>query len=575
MTVTLQSQSQKRRLIAAGHDNTNSPWVAGVNGGQIWYEDIMTIGTLIPLTASIGTIDTTDNLTMFAGFQKCFVVNGASTYNTDSPTLPNRLWVADFVNTHITYATGLTYAPSPGEILQQTNGSDIAQMVVDYVSPDGKNIYGYTTSTTPFLITSAVTSITTSPTSTMSPPSFAPSSAPSDARPHWYAWESYAATTAAGGVAAYQGIPPKAYLGCLYRGRCVLSGNPQTPHQWYMSRQANPWDWAYLPLDSQSAVTGGDGTAGKCGDIITALAPYQDDYLIMGAASSIWVLRGDPAAGGSFDLMTDATGIFGANSWCWDSARNFYFLGNNGIYVIKPGTGGVPENLTQNCIPSLVKNLQLNASVHRVTLTFDKENMGIQIAKTTLSTGDNQNYWLDLRTGGFFPENYPQECGVYSSLFYDSIGTSYRKMVMGCTDGYIRFFDTASANDIGSTVSNPIDAYFTVGPQKMGKSEDDSGRLDSLTIVEGGDTSTETTQSGPVTYSIFTGSSAEEVISQVKEDATPLYTGSVVTGGGRKARIRTKARGTYLAAKLENDALNQTFAIEKVVGVVLPAGRQK
>ena len=452
-------------------------------------------------------------------------------------------------------------------------------MIVDFVTDasGSAKIYGYTTTTAKFTASETITGTNldasdASPAGTRTDVHAAVSfvATGSDARPFWYEWTAYAQQ-------AYYGVlPTRAYLGCLYRGRCVLSGNPEVPHQWYMSRQANPWDWAYLPLDSQSAVTGGDGTAGKCGDIITALAPYQDDYLIFGAASSIWVLRGDAAAGGSFDLMTDATGIFGANSWCWDSAKNFYFLGNNGIYVIKPGTGGVPENLTQNCIPNFVKDLQLNASVHRVTLTFDKEGQGIQIAKTTLSTGDNQNYWLDLRTGGFFPENYPQECGVYSALFYDSIGTTYRKMVMGCTDGYIRQFDVTKANDVGSSVETAIDSHVTLGPMRLSGNDAIMSRLDGLTLTTGGDaTATEASQSGPVNYEVFVGNAAEDVISQVKNDTEPLISGTVSAGEGRKAQIRTKARGVYSAVRLSNDTLGQTFAIEKVTGTINPAGRAK
>jgi hypothetical protein len=546
MTATFIDRSAKRRLVVAGHDNAAN--VPGVSGSQIWHEDNM-LGTLVPLAASIGYIDTTDNLTMFAGFQKCFVVNGEN------------LYVVDFVNTRLSFPSTLTNPPQFGDIISQPTGADPAQMVVDYIDATDKFVYGYTTAGT--WETGKLVSDLTVPARD----SFIPAVASSDARPFWYAWKPF------NSMAVYGALPTKAYLGCLYRGRCVLSGNPEIPYQWYMSRQANPWDWTYLALDSQSPVTGGDGTAGKCGDIITALAPYQDDYLIMGASTSIWVLRGDPAAGGSFDLMTDATGIFGANSWCWDAGKNFYFLGNNGIYVIKPGTGGTPENLTQNCIPNFVKELQLNASVHRVTMCYDKENQGILIAKTTLSSGDSQNYWLDLRTGGFFPETYPPECGVYSAIFYDSIGSSYRKMILGCADGYIRFFDTSQVNDISTSVEEPIDSYVTVGPMKMGASEDDRGRLHSLTIVEGGDTSSETQQSSSLQYDVYVDNSAESVISQINTSVTPLYSGTTITGQGRKPRIRTKARGTYLAVKLSNDVVDETFALEKVVGQVNPAGK--
>lgn len=515
----------------------------------------MTLGTLTELSDSVGQINTSDNLTMFAGFQKAFVVNGA------------KLYVADFVNTRLEYNT-FSEMPKWGDILQQQTSN--AQMFVDHIDSTNKHIYGYT-STSGWDLTHNVDN-KTSGTNSIFTTTTHPVSV-SDARPFWYKWEvnpDYvrSALTISSGV-----MPAKAYLGCLYRGRCVLSGNPEQPYQWWTSRTTNPWDWLVVPNDSFSPFYGGVHVAGQTNDIITALAPYQDDYMIIGMSNQVAVLRGDPAAGGSCDLVTTTTGIFGANSWCFDNNKNFYFLGNNGIYRMAEGLG-IPENLTQNTIPTLVKDLQLNASVHRVTMAYDRDMHGILIAKTTLSTGENQNYWYDLRTQGFFPETYPDTCGVYSSVFYDSLGASYRRLLVGCTDGYIRFFDTTSKNDVETANSTAIDSWVSVGPVKIAQNENSRGRVNSTTIVMGGDAAaTETNQSDPITYELFAGNAAEDVISQVKADATPLITGTTTAGEGRKARIRVKARGNYIASRISNDIIDRGFALEKVVLEVVPAGK--
>ena len=117
-------------------------------------------------------------------------------------------------------------------------------------------------------------------------------------------------------------MPNKAYLGCLYRGRCTLSGDPEHPYQWYMSRQGNPWDFAYIANDAGSPVKGGDSDAGEIGDIVRTLISYKDDYLIHGCATSCWFVAGDPAEGGSINELDLTVGMFGANSWCFDGEGN-------------------------------------------------------------------------------------------------------------------------------------------------------------------------------------------------------------------------------------------------------------
>jgi hypothetical protein len=187
-----------------------------------------------------------------------------------------------------------------------------------------------------------------------------------------------------------------------------------------------------------------------------------------------------------------------------------------------------------------------------------------------------------LRTGGFFPEVYPDVCGVYCGCFYDSIGVTYRRMVVGCTDGFIRFFDTTCKSDVitsdaitvPATGSSAIASHVTMGPLRISSDEDERGNLTSLTYVSGGDvTATESSQSGPVGYEVYVADSAEKVISDVKTATSPLVSGTFTTASGRKPRVRTRARGVYLGVRLKNTTVNETFSVEKVVGEIKPAGK--
>ncbi len=290
-------------------ENTFNKVLIAISNNLLRYESVA--GTMTELAASDADIDTTDQLVAFEAYQKVLVINGTN------------LKIADFINTRIDVGTGneLTDPPARGDVLTQDTSD--AAMIVDHVNSTNRYIYGYTTTATVFNTTNTVSS--NNGTATMNGATFTPDVvSEASTTPLWYDYETYPDIVLSiakyhqtiGATKTFGSLPAKAYLGCLYRGRVVLSGNPNYPHQWYMSRQADIWDYAYLASDAQSPVAGNNTDAGEVGDIVTALVPYKDDYLIFGCSSTLWVMRGDPAAGGSLDEVDLTVGMFGANSWC-------------------------------------------------------------------------------------------------------------------------------------------------------------------------------------------------------------------------------------------------------------------
>ena len=257
----------------------------------------MAAGTMVALAASVDDIDTSDQLVMFEAYQKIFIINGA------------KLKVVDFINTKLT-VTALTTAPTKGSILTQATSG--ATMIVDFVNTAKTMIYGYTTSVAVFNATNSVSG------GGMDPARIPSAVAQASTTPHWYDYTVYP-----GGASG--SLPAKAYLGCTYRGSIYLSGNPNSPNQWYKSRNGNPWDYAYLANDGGSPVAGGENpnVPGEVGDIVRALIPRGREYLIFGCATTMWVMYGDPAEGGSLNAIDEATGIFGAKSWCFDEDDNY------------------------------------------------------------------------------------------------------------------------------------------------------------------------------------------------------------------------------------------------------------
>lgn len=491
---------------------------------------------LTTITDSIGDLDTSDNLTAFEGFQKVFIANGAN------------LKVVDFKNCELTHGA-LATAHANGDVLTQATSN--AVMVVDFTNTAKTKTYGYVTSGT-FNTSNQVTG---SGSGTAFTPTATDTGTPGGNEPHWYDWTVYP-----GGASG--SMPAKAYLGCLYRGRCVLSGNPNYPYQWYMSRVANPWDWAYAANDALSPVAGGNSRAGEIGDVIRALIPYQDEYLIFGCANSIWALRGDAADGGSLTPLNETVGIFGARSWCFDGGMNLFFASKNGIHKIPYGFGPT-QNLSQFVLPNLVEDTELDPTVHRITMAYDREREGILIAITTLSDGSNTCYWYDLKTEGFYPESYPTSCGPYALYFYASNDDADRKLLVGGLDGYVRNFDADTKNDTTTNTTSAISSYMTL-PIIVSEEDDKSIRINDMVVTTaGGASSGSASDTDSVDVEIYTADDPEEVLEAIEDGDTPLHD-TTITGPGMANHLRNRTKGKAIGIRLSNDTASSTWALEKI-----------
>jgi hypothetical protein len=513
----------------------------------------MAAGTQVVLTDSIDDIDTSDQLTMASAFQKVFIANGAN------------LKVADFINTKLTITT-LDTAPTRGSIVTQATST--ATMIVDFVNTAKTEIYGYTTSGT-FVTTGGYTLSGGG----MDPATRVPSAVAS--QPHWYDWTVYPGGTSGA-------MPEKAYLITVYRGRLVLSGNPQYPNQWFMSKLADPFNWLYGADDPMSAVAGNNADAGQCPDIVRSLISFHDDYLIFGCASTLWVLRGDPVAGGSLDNLSDTTGMFGANSWCFDDSRNLYFWGSGGLYELKSDFSGI-RNLTEMVLPDIIDDEAADPTTHRITMGYDKKRHGIVVCITVLATGVNSNYFYSFKTKGFYPESYPNECGPYSIFYYDANDTTFADLLVGCKDGYIRkFLTTAKDDDIGGSdqaISSYVTYPITPLAARIGRDgilseiADQNGKLTELVFdLAGGASGGDAGDTDGVTYELHKGDDAETVLEAIVDGDT-AFSSDTLSGPGRKSKIKPRMKGAYWGLKLYNSTASETWSINRVLYGTQKSGR--
>jgi len=504
---------------------------------------------MVELEAARDDIDTSDHLSMAEAFQKCFIANGA------------KLKIVDFVNTKLTIAVAPSVAHKNGTLLaQDQTGGAYAYMVVDYTESTKQTVYGfayYAGGATAFDTTHSVTDPAAGGGSAFTP-------ATVTATPHWRTWTVQATI----GTTEYGTMPEKAYLVCRYRNRVVLSGNPGEPYQWYMSRSGNPYDWKYAVNDAGSPVKGGNSDAGVMGDIIKALIPHKDDYLVFGCAGSMWVLFGDPMDGGQLRSFDSNTGIFCPTSWCWGPDGELYFWGKDGIY--RATVPGVPTLISRIRLPRLVSDENASNLTHRISMIYDASRAGIVISVTKLADGSNSNYFYsfaavdgEAKIGGFFPETYPAACAVYSGLHYESGDKTLDGVLVGCTDGYIRRYDEAAKSDDGGAADVAINSYTTIGPLALGDGQRKEGSIESIDLTVATGVASTDADSDDVAYKVFVARSAADAIKSAKANTAPRLGGTFKGPGNfRGSSRRQSASGLYGIIRLENITLDESWAFE-------------
>jgi hypothetical protein len=497
----------------------------------------MPAGTFIELTAARDDINTADQLMVFEAYGKVFIVNG------------DKLKVADFQNTKIITTNVGTNPPDRGNILTAGTGG---QMVVDYITSNTPSaactIYGYRI--TAALFSAGAVTGTDDDGNAISFTTSGGETAP----PHWYNWTVYG-----GDTTNYGTMPAKAYVGCLSGGRCILSGNPNYPHQAPTSAAGNPWDWNIYRTTADRATVIGSGGSGQIGDVVRALIPARDGQLIIGCANSMHIMIDNPAYGGQM-VDINGTGIFGHTSWCFDGNGNLYFWGTGGIYRLAKGSAQV-ENITAANLPNLIVDTGADPSTHRILMGHDAVRSGIKICITLLADGTSTNYWLDLQTGGMFLDTHASTHGVYSIFQYDANDPDYKALLLGCADGYVRAHSDAATNDD----STAIDSYVCFGPIPLAEDGRD-GSLEAVDMILAGGASGGLTDSNNATVQLWSEDVAETLIEKLNTGTNPKLAMTFAgPGRARGAKRRRGIRGAFAGIKVGNSTVGETWGMEKII----------
>lgn len=355
-------------------------------------------------------------------------------------------------------------------------------------------------------------------------------------------------------------------LGCRiianYRGRIVLSGLKEEPQNWFMSKAGDPLDFDYSPTtpNATQAVAGNNSDVGELGDIVTALAPYQDDLMVIGGANSVWLMRGDPAAGGQIDNIVRGIGIVGPDAWCFDSSGNFYFFGVNGLYRISAGLGSQPEMVSEDRLDKTFA--EINISDNAVILEYDPTWHGVHIfvvagEEPTSDDAAPMHYFWDSRNNAFWPDQYPASMGPTATLYLTADDPRQSGVLLGGWDGYIRQFDDNAKNDDGVAILSRV--MFT--PMNEGLALADS-KLSEIHINLD-------RVSDDLSLNVYAGANVEDAV----QDDNLRFTRTLV--GGRNNAIRQRVRGSGIVVELEQTASDATWAYESGIAIFETRGKTR
>lgn len=213
-----------------------------------------------------------------------------------------------------------------------------------------------------------------------------------------------------------------------------------------------------------------------------------------------------------------------------------------------------------------------NETDYRISLEYDPDNLGILITRTNMQALTNENYWYDLRTQGFYPEQYHKDCTTYSSLYYPHKLKQHRGLITGGLDGYIHIFDNKVTSDESLNMAEPIESYF-LSPAIQLNEEDVNGKLSYLIFnLAGQALGSESVQSDGISYELYVADTPEQCYENIKDGVSPTSSGTI-TGAGRSTRQRVMGRGAYAVIKIYNNNISETWSINNISGAIKAAGR--
>ena len=293
-----------------------------------------------------------------------------------------------------------------------------------------------------------------------------------------------------------------------WRGRTVLSGLIDDPQNWFMSAVDDPQNFDYAPPSTSptQAIAGNNAPAGLIGDVVTGICPYTDDICVFFGDHSIYMMRGDPMAGGQIDLISDAIGGAWGRAWCKDPYGNIYFVSNRtGIYTLVPGQQ--PQRISQ-AIEQLLLGIDTGNS--SIRLIWDDRYQGLHVFVTPLNApAPSTHFFYEQRTGAWWVDQFGDpNLDPLCCCTFDGNLPGDRAVLIGSWDGFVRTISPTAVDDDGIAIQSSV----MIGPLLTDNLDD--MLLKDIQGILG-------QASGAVTFAVFVGPTAEAALA-----STPVVSGT-------------------------------------------------
>lgn len=359
-------------------------------------------------------------------------------------------------------------------------------------------------------------------------------------------------------------VPDNCAAFCVWRGRLVFAkGN-----NWFMSRQGDPLDWDYgADIDDQQRAwadqLGGNVIAGE----IIALIPWTDDYLIFACRNSMWLLRGDPAAGGQISNLSDHIGIISRGAWC-RSDFGLLFISTDGITswsnsgFKKMGEAEVPNEFKQ-----------LSSDMFEYAMAWDQNGYGLQIwcspkaeQDFTYNTANLpiRHWWIDADYWRFWPMACENSLDAFMVHFYQSEDTRQSCVVQGGREGLLTRFVNGSYADVDDAGTDTFKSYCMFGPFLMSR---DISRAWTARFLQFNFANILTVVSGKGIICTFrTGDTAEQATYEGRKNTKRLIGSGTEYYKSRPNPMMVNLTGTFCTIMLEGQGCAWTMESSWIKG---------
>lgn len=333
----------------------------------------------------------------------------------------------------------------------------------------------------------------------------------------------------------------KCRLMAAWQESLVLAGLASDPHNFFVSRQGTPTDFAYgtyPPDDAQAAFSGAEFS--KCPDVINGIVPFSNDVCVFLCDHTLYQFTGRLTAGGSLDRLSDVVGGAWGRAFCTTPDSTLFFFGNRGgVWQLRPG--GKPTRISQAITDELSR---VNVVTNSIAMNWDDRAQAIHLWITPYdSTDETLHYTFEFRVGAWQRvklghKNYnPKVAYTFDGDAFDD-----RRVLLGSWDGRIRYLNESATQDDGYK----FESYCTLGPLTVKQFEEFIVK-DLVAVL--GETS------GEVDYEVRVGYTPEAALT-----STPVLLGTWKAGRNTNHPILRSGHAIYITLRSQERILFESLA---------------